>query len=571
MHDQRDLRAALRWIDGKSYPAYKDIRGAYAWPDYLLTINHVQGDPFAAPSRVMVRVPLANAGFPAELRKNRIREIALRDFCARRFADAAARQGRGRRGSGKSGLIAIEQPGQEILERTSVVLTPDAVEARFVMGLPAHGRRIAGKEAESMFFDDLPEIVGSSLFFDGIDASACEAHCAAAEDADTLREMLSGLGIVAFVADGAVLPRASGVDDRPLQGPGTVPFATPSSLSTTVTLPNRGEITGMGVPEGITLIVGGGFHGKSTLLRALERGIYNHIPGDGRECVVTHCDAVKIRAEDGRSVECVDITPFIGTLPFQRPAREFRSANASGSTSQAANIIEALEADAGTLLIDEDTSATNFMIRDHRMQELVSKDREPITPFIDKAGQLLDEYGVSTVLVIGGSGDYFDIATTVICMHAYLPEDCTERARAIAARYAAERQPEGGAAFGRVTSRIPVSGSFDASRGKRRVKITVRGIQTIEFGTTRIDLSAVEQLVDRAQTAAIGDALRYATRYMDGRPLADVIRAVMEDIRTSGLDVIGTGPQGTYAAFRPYEFAAAVNRTRTLEMHQKKD
>jgi predicted ABC-class ATPase len=357
------------------------------------------------------------------------------------------------------------------------------------------------------------------------------------------------------------------VDDRPFRE-GAIPFQSPASLRVELTPPNAGPVSGMGVPAGVTLIVGGGYHGKSTLLNALERGVYNHVPGDGRELVVTDAGAVKIRAEDGRAVTGVDISPFIGALPNGADTRHFSTANASGSTSQAANIVEALEAGARVLLVDEDTAATNFMIRDHRMQELIAKEREPITPFIDKVRQLHDEHGVSTILVMGGSGDYFDVADTATAMDAYVPHDVTDRARAIAQKYQAERRQEGGDSFGDITPRAPLAESLDPSKGRRQVKISTRGVRTILFGTNEIDLSAVEGLVDPSQLNAIGQALYYARqRYMDGgRTLPEILDAVMADIDRGGLDVLDRRSVGDLAHFRRYELAAALNRLRTLQV-----
>jgi len=585
-----DLRRILDRIDGKGYPAYKDIRGEYQFPSFRLLIDHVQGDPFAAPSRLRVRVPQSVAGYPSDTfthrsppvtghspeqaghgpaRAGRSRRVALADFLTRAF-DAACSQVSGRRGSGKSGLIAIDRPGQQILERTSVLVNEDAVEARFVVGLPAAGRRVLGRQAAGMLCDDLPRIVESTLHFSANNRAALYRHIQTAEDADWLREQLADCGLVAFVADGAVLPRRSGVDDRPLRQ-GAVPFQSPASLRVEFDLPNAGPVSGMGIPAGITLIVGGGYHGKSTLLTALERGVYNHIPGDGRELVVADDGAVKIRAEDGRAVSGVDISPFIGALPNGADTRQFATTNASGSTSQAANIIEALEAGARVLLVDEDTAATNFMIRDHRMQELVVKEREPITPFIDKVRQLYKEHGVSTVLVMGGSGDYFDVADTVIAMDAYVPRDVTDHARAIAQKYRAERRPEGGDRFGDTTPRIPLARSLDPSKGRREVKISARGVKTILFGTNEIDLTNVEQLVDPSQLNAIGQALYYTRQhYMDGqRTLPQILDAVMADIDRIGLDVLDRRRVGDLASFRRYELAAALNRLRTLRVAER--
>ncbi len=570
MRSAEDLKRTLKRIDGKGYKAYKDIEETYDFGNYIIILDHVQGDPFAAPTRVRVRVPQNVARFPEKSYSQKSRNIALRDFLTRRFSDASCKFSKGNRGSGKSGIISIDRPGQEILERTSMFVTKQWVEARFFMGLPAYGRKIAGREAEDMFFTELPKIVQSSLFYQSLDKELLHEHLNTAEDADFLRNRLDHLDLVAFVADGSILPRASGIDPRPLNRGKVIPFNSPKSLRMEVVLPNRGKITGMGIPKGVTLIVGGGYHGKSTLLKALELGIYNHIPGDGREFVVTIPDTVKIRAEDGRRIEKVNISPFIANLPFNQDTETFSTEDASGSTSQAANIIEALEIGAKVLLIDEDTSATNFMIRDHRMQELVSKDKEPITPFIDKVRQLYQDYGVSTVLVIGGSGDYFDVADWVICMVEYTPYDFTEQAKAITKKYKTERKKEAGEHFGEITERIPLSHSFDPRKGKKEVKISSKGLYSIAFGTHKIELGAVEQLIDISQTRAIGDAIYYATKYMDGRKtLREIVSAVEKDINDKGLDVLSTRPVGDYALFRPFELSAAINRLRTLSVRKK--
>lgn len=562
MKSAQDLDRSLQRIDGRGYKAYKSIQGVYDFTTYILFIDYVQGDPFASPSRIRVRIPQNVAKFPGDTFKTESREVALRDYVTREFYSASRKFCRGRRGTGKSGIISIDRPGQEVLERTSAFVTSEYVEMRFVMGLPAFGRRIAGTHCHAMFFEELPKIV-ESVHFDALDTKGLYEHLCTVEDADFLRNVLSSVGLVAFVADGSILPRVSGIDPRPLMRK-VVPFRSPDSLRKEVELPNKGAITGMGVPDGVTLVVGGGYHGKSTLLNAIELGVYNHIPGDGREFVVSNFDTVKIRAEDGRRIEKVDISPFISDLPFGQSTKAFSTENASGSTSQAANIIEALEVGAKVLVIDEDTSATNFMIRDHRMQELVSKDKEPITPFIDKVRQLYEDHGVSTVLVIGGSGDYFDVADTVICMVEYVPQDTTERAKEIAERYKAERISEGGRRFGDITERIPIKDSFDASKGKRKVKISARGVNTILFGVNEIDLENVEQLVDMSQTRAIGDAIYYATRYMDGeKTLREVVNAVCKDTQKN-LDVLSPNPVGDYATFRKLELAVAINRLRTL-------
>ncbi|MCB8944419.1 MAG: ABC-ATPase domain-containing protein [Ardenticatenaceae bacterium] len=564
-HD--DLRRILQRIDGKGYKAYKDIQGQYRFPQFTLFVDYVQGDPFAAPSRLRVQVPQNVARYPTETFRNDSRRLGLESYLALSF-HVACRTVAGKSGSGKSGMMQIDAPGQEMLERTAVTVTKEYVEARFVVGLPAQGRRVLGRTAAGMLCDDLPRLVEAALFYKNNRPEIIQRFVETSEDADALRGQLRGRGLVAFVADGAVLPRRSGVDDRPLAGENVIPFQSPDSLRVAFDLPNRGPVSGMGIPAGVTLIVGGGFHGKSTLLNALEQGIYNHRPGDGRELVVMDGGSVKIRAEDGRYVAGVNISPFINNLPYGQNTDAFSSDNASGSTSQAANIIEALELGASVLLIDEDTAATNFMIRDQRMQALIAKAKEPITPFIDKVRQLSEEQGVSTILVIGGSGDYFEVADLVIAMDEYVPHDVTAEAQAIAQQHRQERQREGGATFGALTPRVPIPKSLDPSKGRRDVNVKTRGLRTVQFGEETIDLSAVAQLVDDSQTRALAAALVYGwEKYMDGkRSLYDILSLIMADIEQHGLDVLDRRYMGDWAAFRIFELGAALNRLRTLRV-----
>jgi predicted ABC-class ATPase len=562
MATEADLRRFLNRIDQQSYKAYKDLERRYQFPTFTLLVDRVQGDPFASPSQFRVQVPQRQAKFPPTLYSNHSREVALRDYLTRQF-DRVAQAICQRRGSGSSGLIAIAQPRQTILERTSVLINDDWVEARFVVGLPAFGRRVAGRQAAAMLCEDLPEIVEQALHYASLKANEVQRHVETAEDADWLRSQLQPRELVAFIADGSVLPRASGVDDRPLKT--GIPFQSPESLRVEFTCPHRGKVTGMGIPAGVTLIVGGGYHGKSTLLRAIELGVYNHIPGDGRELVVTDTTAVKIRAEDGRSVAGVDISPFINQLPLGRSTTQFITENASGSTSQAANIMEALEAGSRLLLVDEDTAATNFMIRDRRMQALIAKEKEPITPFIDKVGQLFTDHGVSTILVMGGSGDYFDVANTVIAMQDFQPQEVTDRARAIAAEYATHRAPEGGSEFGPLPCRtLPRTQSRQS--GRDFVKWKIRELHTIVIDREDIDLSAVEQLDDPAQLRAIAATLVYLEQhYLTGKyTISEILDQVMAEIVSNGFDFLTSYPPGDFALFRRFELAAALNRWRSL-------
>jgi predicted ABC-class ATPase len=565
MDTHQNLYRHLLKLDRRNYKAYKDIQGCYQFPNFILHVDYVQGDPFAAPSKLRVQVSQEIARFPAELYETKSREIAIRDYLTRQFARIAQKMSL-RRGSGKSGQISIARLGQEVLDRTACLISDDWLELRFVVGLPARGRTILGRQGAEILCEDIPYIVENALIYAQLNGEKIRQQVETVEDADWLRSQLAKKDLVAFVPDGACLARRSGVDDRPLSD--AVRFQSPPSLRVEFNCPNRGNVSGMGIPQGLTLIAGGGYHGKSTLLRAIELGVYNHIPEDGRELIVTDPTGVKIRAEDGRGVSGVDISPFINQLPQGRETTNFSTTNASGSTSQAANIMEALEAGAKLLLLDEDTSATNFMIRDRRMQSLIAKQKEPITPLIDKVQQLFTGHGVSTILVMGGSGDYFDVADTVIAMDNYIPNNVTDQAKAIAQDITTGRQPEGGQQFGKITPRIPLPHSLDPSRGKRDVRLKVRDVNAVVFGEQEIDLGEVEQLVSRDQLRAIAEAMVYAKRqYIDGKTtLPKILDALMGDIESQGLDILTPYPQGDLAMFRPFEFAAALNRLRTLQV-----
>lgn len=554
------LENLLMQITGKGYKAYKQLAGKYSFETFELSVDHVQGDPFALPSRISIRVESRDHGLPAKLWLTSIRRTAVEDFLGRALASAIDRHVRGRRGTGHSGQIDIAANGQQVLRRNAVLIDGDVIEARLLFALPADGRSLRAEDAREMFFDELPRLVAEALLWLDRDLTDHFRHAELAEDQDYLRCWLTTNRAVAFIADGALLPRRSGVDDRPLQE--GVLFSSPESLRSTVTLPNRGVVSGMLIAQGVTLIVGGGFHGKSTLLQALEYGVYNHRPDDGRELVVTTPTAVKIRAEDHRAITQVNISPFIGTLPGERSTESFSTENASGSTSQAANIIEALECGADCLLIDEDTSATNFMIRDLRMQQLVSSDREPITPLLHRVRDLYEDEGVSTILVTGGSGDYLAVADRVIMMDNYRPVDVSERAADIAGEPpVAERVKR---PLRSLVTRALDPGRFDARRKDGKLQIIVREKFLLDYGRSRIDLSRVEQLVDPGQTEAIGRLLDYTLKHYAEHPdgLLGALRQSLIDAEQEGLDILMPWKVGHLAFPRLYELMAAANRIR---------
>lgn len=540
------LRTLLKKLDGKGYKAYKSIEGEYRYNDFTLYIEYVQGDAYAPPSACSIEISNERAGFPEEFFENEIRRIAFEDYLNRCFYREARKRSR-KRGSGKSGLITILKPSQQVIKRSSVVAGRDII-VRFYMGLPAMGRKILAKEAIQMFFKDLPEIA-RVLFYKNHSHKAIEEHVKVIEDANYIRQRLRKEKLVAFIANNSILPRKP--DDTPVKN--AIPFKSPSSLEIEFECINR-RIIGMGIKEGITLIVGVAYHGKSTLLEAIAKGVYNHIPKDGREFVITREDAVKIRAEDGRYVENVDISCFISDLPDGTDTRSFSTENASGSTSQAANICEALEMGARLLLIDEDTSATNLMLRDRRMQELISKDKEPITPIIDMIPSL-KKLGVSIIMIAGGLGEYFDVADYIIMMHRYEPYDVTIEARKIAKKFASNRIKEKAREI-RIKNRYPIPETIL----KGKMKIKALDIDKLKFGNVIIDLSKVEQLVEIGQVRAIGDIIYRIADKFNKKSLREVIEEISEKGFLSILPA-----RGDYAEPRKYEVAFAINRLRGMK------
>jgi predicted ABC-class ATPase len=551
------LAQRLQSLEGASYGAYREIEGSHHGKNFALWCDRVQRDPFARPSSMRVIAPQSQAQFPEKLFNSPVRSIALRDYLQRQFAKLAWSMSE-RMGSGGGGQIRIAQPGQAILDRSAVWIDTQNVEVRFEVGLPAYGRRIAGKEAATLLCEILPQLVEQALFYQNLDAVAIARHVATAEDNAALRSQLADRNLVAFIGQDAVLPRASGIDDQPLQQ--ATQLQVPESLAVTLDRPNSGAIKGLGIPKGITLIVGGGYHGKSTLLRAIEQGIYNHIPGDGREWVVSDPSTFKIRAEDGRSIQSLDISPFINHLPQAQSTRQFCTENASGSTSQAANLIEAVAAGSQVLLMDEDSCATNFLIRDRRMQALITKSQEPITPLIDRIQQLRDDQGISTILVMGGCGDYLDVADTVIALQDYQPLDYTQAAQQVVQQFPTGRSSEAPIDWPKCADR-KLRWQFETKRDFPKVKVPDLGVLLID--RLEVDLRALSQLIEPGQLQTIGAML---VEGAGGRAenLGEICDRLMTLIEQPGFGGFGNYPTGQYVAVRSVELAAAINRLRNL-------
>ncbi|EIZ9929222.1 ABC-ATPase domain-containing protein [Vibrio parahaemolyticus] len=486
------LTATLKKIEKQNYRAYQQIKGQYDFTDFTLFIDHVQGDPYASASRFRATRAWSLTGLEWLKDESPAFQRAARDFIARSFEQFAKQEN----------TVSIALNGQTVLDSTAVLFKEEGIELRFRVNLPAEGRSVLGKKANNILTFHLPKFIRRATLERELDREAMVKHCQVVEDQSALREQLEAHNLVAFVANGSVLPRIAGNCDLPMKE--AVEFTAPESLQVTLHAPNKGYVTGLGIPKGITLIVGGGFHGKSTLLNAIERSIYDHIPGDGREYIVTDQKAMKIRAEDGRCVHHLNLSNYINHLPMGKDTADFSTQDASGSTSQAAWLQESIEAGATSLLIDEDTSATNFMIRDERMQALVAKGDEPITPLVDRIGQLRDELDISTIIVMGGSGDYLDVANTVIQMHDYQAVDVTEKAKQVIAQHPTQRHNESEESLQtfrpRALNRVALMNIL--TDGKFRV--SAKGKDSLRFGKEFTDLSALEQIESADEVNAIG-------------------------------------------------------------------
>lgn len=521
MKTKQDFLDNLRKMDHKSYGIYKSLKGEYDFREFIFKIDHVQGDPFASPSRIRLCVNNHN-NFPSELFAEKWEKTALEDFILRRVHQCIRDLQPHRAGSGKSGMISACRVGQKVMERIAVQISEKELEVRLEMGFPAYGRSIAAGELEKMVTTALPQIVKNALIYKNQKKEVLKAVKELANDQEFIRQELIRLGLCAFVADGSILPRESGVSERPMKSAQV--FESPESMAVTLKLPYKGMLRGMGIKQGVTLIVGGGYHGKSTLLKAVEAGVYNHIAGDGREYVITNHTAVKLRAEEGRCVHLVDISMFINHLPNRADTKNFITENASGSTSQAANTVEGLAGNTSVFLIDEDTSATNFMVRDETMAKLVSDEKEPITPFLKCVRSLWEDHQVSSILVVGSSSAYLSVADTVLQMDQYILKDVTRQAKELA-------QPMESLKVSRTEFiKKPI-------KAMRIEKVKVHGWDTISLDRTELDLRYLEQLVDEGQTAAMAYFMQYMlSKLADGKKTAvQLVNLLYQEIEKKGM------------------------------------
>ncbi len=550
----KNLSKLISSIDGKGYKAYKILEGkTFFNKEISIKVLHVQGDPFATPS--VLEISTGNT-FPNHFLSQKHRKTALEDFLTRRAYKNAALFSQ-KSGTGHSGVISVPKPSQEVLERSTLTVYPDKVALRVYVGLPAYGRRISGKNALKLFENAF--LLGEkTLLSKNYADSELMSVITLSDEQEFIRKEMKKRKIVAFVANGSILPRKSGISDLPLSE-NAVPFKSPESLEEKFLLPNGKEIKGMAIKEGITLIAGGGYHGKTTLLEAIQRGIYNHIKGDGREFVLTDETAVKIRTEDGRSIKSVDISNFIRNVPGGWNTVYFSTEDASGSTSMAASLSEAIEAGTKLILIDEDTSATNFMIRDSRMRKLVRK--EPIVPLVDRLRGLYDRFGISSILVIGGAGDYLDVCDKVIVMENYVPLERTEEARKIVREIPSAKESETIPKMQNVRKRVIDTGSLIAQGEKHKVK--AHGKSSLQIGRETINTAFIEEFTEEGQLKATGLAILKLISGNGKVLFSEILQNAEKTLLEKGINVLfGSFVSPGVSRIRRFEIASVLNRMR---------
>lgn len=578
--DADALAQAIHQLQGAPYPAYKDLKGSWSFQQFELHLDHVQADPYAQPSKFRLLVPQSVVHFDPSLYCNKVRKVALADYIHRHFSlnivskasesDSRSSPSSGGWHSCKGGKIHIDTPVAQVLERTAVIVTDDQIEIRLCIELPARGRSIEARFAAQVLTQHVPTLVSDFLIDASNNINSIRSHVRSIEDQDALRKALVPHSLAAFVRNGAILPRASGASSKPLSSKTATPFQSPASLEVTITLPHS-SVSGMGLPaRSLVLCVGAGFHGKSTLLEAVTLGCYDYVPGDGREFVCAVDTVANVSSEDGRQVTSVDVSNFITKLPSGKDTHVFTTTDASGSTSCAASMMEALEMGSKLLCIDEDTTASNWLACSPIMAQLIRK--ETIVPLERQARKAVKATGATIMLVCGSSSDFLQKADLVLKMEDFMCTDVTSEAKQLAGLVEAD-------AIGNSSFKKPSPRSLLPSSLPLEGKTSVRARQTIQLGGERndegrhVELRSIPQIVCESQTKAILAAMRAISRgrasetsQQPASPtLADVLGQIDQSVESEGLDSLlpsGYDPDAFMARPRAIDIAAALNRTR---------
>ncbi len=543
----KSIEDVLKRIDGRRYGAYKELLGARSVIRGIrIEVVKVQGDPYARPSvaRLEARIDAPEWAL--------CEPVALADWLYRRFHRALARL-RARMGEGHSGFLGVPEPGPVMIRRSGLEVKGDRVVARAWVGLPSRRRRVLADAAEELLLRRLPEALRRALEWRR-DEAELRRHVDAWVEQEYIRSKLPGLGLVSFVGDGSVLPRKHGGSQEPLEG--AVPFESPPSMRVEIDLPTGRTVSGMGVPRGVTVIAGQAFHGKTTLLEAIAAGVYNHVPGDGRELVVTVRNAVVVWSEEGRFVSSVDVSPFIHDLPGGARTEEFTTSDASGATSAAASIQEAVEAGSQLILMDEDTVATNILYLDERAAKLTT--RRTVTTIAELADSM-KEHGLSLIIVSSGSLPLLAAADKVIVMEDYKPRDATDEARRLAEQHGVKPL--------RADYKPPRPRRLAYAPRLRKPKIRGGRLEDRELPAP-VNLAANPMLVERAQLNTLREVAKLLPR-MKGKEIAWIARWVEETIRLEGFEaLLGREPGPDLAEVRAQDVAFLINRLAGLKAVQ---
>jgi predicted ABC-class ATPase len=568
-----ELFALLGALDGQPFDGYQQLSGrTFEHEHFHIRFVHIQGSPGAFPASVcQLFLPSSDLGLAGRRCSTTPRKVATADYLLRAFASSAAIHARQNRGSQGSGSFQPLPMPPQVLRRNVVAFNEGSARIAFHVSLPgSRNNRILSRQAQHMFATEMNAIV-CGLRKASADEERLKEHCDVVEDMLVIQERLADFGLVAFVGDGAILPRRSSASQAPLKK-GAVAFYAPDNMAVEMDFPNAGRVRGLGIRQGVSVLVGGGYHGKSTLLDALAKGVYPHIPGDGREQVITHPDAAVVCAEEGRSVSGLDITGFIDRLPGDIHASHFWTQNASGSTSEAAAIIEAVLAGAKFLLVDEDSSAINFLVKDPDMRTLIPED--PITPLVDRIRDLHRRYGVSTLVAMGASAGYLGVADQVIAIRNYLPVSVSGRLNKLS-----PPQPETPADLLKLSdNRRLLPGNFNPAYRARRldktVPVRIKPLRlrekVLEYGNEALDLTTLAGLVDPHQVVAVGYALLLARDEIRQSRISpsDLAARLVRRIEEEGLGVLNSAVDSpVFLAYpRRLELAGAINRIRNLKV-----
>ena len=554
------LYQKIRSLQGKNYGLYKSLADrSWDFGDFVLEFLHVQGDPYAPASRVMIKASLLMLGFPSEWGGTFERRLALSDYLYRRLS-ALVRE----KYPDRDAAVVFDTAGPEMLVRNALWVDNGELRACLQVRLPGDGRKIQAEAAAEILTMVLPDLVSAALYNsgeskkDGVEPELVEHYRVLAERKEILSQ-LEERGLCAFVPDGAVLPRASGLSELPMDG--AVPFVAPEEMAVTLVANGR-EIRGMGIPKGITVISGGAFHGKSTLLQALTKSV------DGREGIVVSESAVRVGVEDGRSVRGTDLSQFVRDLPGGISTKNFTTACASGSTSEAANLMEAMEAGSDVFLIDEDSSAVNFLIRDVRVRKLLGDDREPLIPLTDRIREIKNR---SFILVAGACGDFLDLADNIIVMASYKAECARINGKnKIVPGLPAFVEPQCRDFAEYVKPLLP--SLRPASAVERQVKVKISGDTLLQIGFLVSDTSKAGALVDKQQRFGAGFMLlnlcQNAASNNDANgesakaTIMERINALCEKIKNVGFRNLPQGLSREMSLPRPIDIACVLYRLR---------